>query len=304
MFGLRRYNYERFHRDEFMKNAARHVFGRGPEPGEEAPDFEGRTLDGDKLELSDFEGKNVVLTFGSSTCPFTAASIGGINDLYEDFSGDDVQFLFVYVREAHPGEKRSAHESYEDKVDAAEQFRDDEEVEFPIVVDDLNGKIHRKYGTLPNSTYIIDKEGRVAFRALWTRPRVIAEALEELLEHQEENGNEHVVVMGGEDTKPPVSRALLHTHRALERGGRMAVERFQDEMGLPGRAMATASRVVEPVALNPGKAFLAAGLAGGVIVGGVYLGWFLRRRVRKSQQPYRSYTPTRTRDGSDYAVGI
>jgi hypothetical protein len=98
---------------------------------------------------------------------------------------------------------------------------------------------------------------------------------------------------------------MLHTHRALERGGRLAIERFRQEMGLPGRAMQTASRVVEPVALNPGKAFLAAGLAGGVIIGGLYLGWFVRRRVRKSQHPYESYTPTRTRgDGGDYAVGI
>lgn len=306
MFGLRRYNYEEFHRDEFMKNAARHLFGRGPEPGDEAPNFEGRTLDGDTIELSDFEGKkNVVLTFGSSTCPFTAASIGGLNDLYEDLSGEDVEFLFVYVREAHPGEKRPAHESYEDKVEAAEQFRDEEDLDLPVIVDEVNGKIHRKYGTLPNPTYIIDKEGRVAFRALWTRPRVIADALEELLEHQEENGDEHVVVMGGEDTKPPVTRAMLHTHRALERGGRLAVERFQDEMGLPGRAMATASRVVEPVALNPGKAFLAAGLAGGVIVGGLFLGREVRKRVRGRRTPYQSYPPSRrSGDEGDYAVGI
>src|SRR6185437_9889243 len=90
MFGFHRYNYERFHKDEFMKDAARHLFGRGPETGDKAPDFEARTLEGDKVQLSDFRGeKNVVLTFGSSTCPFTAASIGGLNDLYEDFSGDD-----------------------------------------------------------------------------------------------------------------------------------------------------------------------------------------------------------------------
>jgi peroxiredoxin len=306
MFGFHNYNYEQFHKDEFMKDAARHLFGSGPEPGDKAPDFETRNLDGDKVRLRDFRGeKNVVLSFGSSTCPFTAASIGGLNDLYEDFSDEDVEFLFVYVREAHPGEKRPAHESREDKIEAAEEFRDAEDIDIPIVVDDINGRIHKKYGTLPNPTYIIDKEGRVAFRALWTRPRVIGDALDELLEHQDEHGDEHVVVMGGEDTKPPLSRAMLHTHRALERGGRLAVEHFREEMGLPGRAMTAASRVVEPVALNPGKAFLAAGLAGGVIVGGLFLGREIRRRVRNSRMPYRSYTPPRkSGDEGDYAVGI
>ena len=83
------------------------------------------------------------------------------------------------------------------------------------------------------------------------------------------------------------------------------VEQFRAEMGLPGRAMTAASRVVEPVALNPGKAFLAAGLAGGVIVGGLYLGREIRRRVRNSRLPYRSYTPSRkSGDEGDYAMGI
>lgn len=306
MFGFRGYNYHQFRKDEFLKNAARHLFGHGPEPGDEAPDFEGRTLDGDKVRLSDFAGeKNVVLTFGSSTCPFTAASIQGMGDLYDKYSDDDVEFFFVYVREAHPGERRPAHKDWDDKREAAEEFRSDEEVEIPIIVDDVNGRIHRDYGALPNPTYIIDKSGRVAFRALWTRPRMIADALEELLEHQEEYGDKHIVVSGGEDTKPPMRRAMLHTHRALERGGQVAVDRFREEMGLPGRAVETASRVVEPVTLNPGMAFLAAGLAGGVIVGGLFLGREIRRRVRGSREPYQSYKPPRrSGDEGDYAVGI
>src|SRR5512140_3348981 len=103
MFGFQRYNYENFRKQTLMKHAARHLFGSGPEPGEKAPDFEGRTLDGDKVRLSDFRGeKNVVLTFGSATCPFTAASIGGLNDLCEELTDrEHVEFLFVYSRAAH-----------------------------------------------------------------------------------------------------------------------------------------------------------------------------------------------------------
>ena len=167
MFGFRRYNFETFRKDELMKDAARHLFGSGPAPGDEAPVFEARSLDGDTISLDDYKGdKNVVLTFGSATCPFTAASIGGLNDLYEDYDGDDVEFLFVYIREAHPGDKLPAHKDWDHKVTAAELFREQEEVDMPILVDDLKGSIHKKYGALPNPTYIIDKSGRIAFRSL------------------------------------------------------------------------------------------------------------------------------------------
>ena len=306
MFGFNRYNHDRFRKQALLKHAARHLFGSGPEPGEKAPDFEARSLDGDNIQLSDFrDDKNVVVTFGSSTCPFTAASVAGMNDLYEDFRDEDVEFLFVYIREAHPGEKRPAHKTWDDKMEAAESFREEEEVDMPILVDDLNGKIHRKYGALPNPTYIIDKSGRVAFRSLWTRPSVIAKALEELIHVQERQGDDHAVVLNGEDTKAPMTYALLHTHRALDRGGDRAIQDFREEMGRAGWAMELGSRVVQPVALNPGKAFAGAAIAGGVIVGGLFLGKFMRGERLKRRNPYQYSSPRRGNgEEGDYAVGI
>jgi peroxiredoxin len=307
MFGFTKYNYESFSRNILAKEMAETKLLGGPKPGDRAPDFEAETLDGDTIRLSDYRGeKNVVLTFGSATCPMTAGSIGGMNDLYDEYNGHDVKFLFVYVREAHPGEEIPAHESMDDKICAAERLRDEEEIEMPILVDDLRGSIHRKYGRLPNPTYIIDKSGRVAFRALWTRPDRVEEALEELLERQRDRGVEHVVVDGGEDRSMPVSYAFIHSRRALERGGDKAVRDFTDAIGLPGRIAYVASRVVEPVALNPGKALAAAGIAGAVIAGSLLAGRELRKRRLRSR-PYNVYkTPPRGHmTGTDYeAVGI
>jgi peroxiredoxin len=306
MFGFAKYNYESFSRDTLAKDMAATKFVSGPKPGEGAPDFEAETLDGDTIQLSDYRGeKNVVLTFGSATCPMTAGSIGGMNDLYDEYNGDDVQFLFVYVREAHPGEDLPAHESVDDKLAAAEKLRDEEDIEMPIIVDDLKGSIHRKYAKLPNPTYIIDKSGRIAFRALWTQPDRVEDALEELLERQRDRGVEHVVVNGGEDRSMPVSYAFIHSRRALERGGRKSIQDFTDAMGLPGRIAFAASRVVEPVALNPGKALAAAGIVGAVITGGLLAGRELRKRRLRSRGPYNVYgTQPHTATGTDYAVGI
>jgi peroxiredoxin len=287
MFGFKKYNYDRFSRDLIMRDFAASKMGGGVEAGERAPDFEARTLDGDKVQLSDFEGeKNVVLTFGSATCPMTAASIEGMNDLYDEYNGDDVQFLFVYVREAHPGEELPAHQSMDDKIRAAEVLRDEDDVEMPIVVDDLRGSIHKKYSKLPNATFIIDKSGRVAFRCLWTDPDIVEEALEELAERQEERGVDHVIVRGGEHTAMRKIAPFLHAHRALERGGRESIENFNDTMGAPGRVAVTAGRMVRPVAENPGKILVGAALAAGVITAGVLAGKKLREKRLHRNLPY------------------
>jgi alkyl hydroperoxide reductase subunit AhpC len=307
MFGFTPYNYETFRRNLLIKDMVVTKFLGAPKPGDKAPDFDGRTIDGDRVRLSDYRGEaNVVLTFGSATCPFTAASLRGLNGLYEDFQ-DEVEFLFVYVREAHPGEELGPHQDMRDKVRAAELLREEEDVEMPIIVDDLNGRIHKKYGKAPNPTYLIDRSGRIAFRMLNTNADVLGEAIEELLERQEERGTDHVIVRGGEYQGIPKASALLHTHRALKRGGKKSIDDFKNEMGLPGRLAVSGSRAVGPIIEHPGMVIAMAGAAAGVIALGIWGGLALRKkRLEPYRNPYdygkfKSYN----RDRGDYeAVGI
>ncbi len=303
MFGKQPYNYESFDR-RLLVNLARKCFA-GPRAGEKAPDFQLRSLDGEKFRLRDFRGrKNVVLVFGSATCPMTAGSIAGLNQLYEEFGGD-LQFAFVYVREAHPGDKLAAHQSLEEKVAAAELFRSEEEVEFPVLVDALDGAVHRDYGAAPNPAFLIDKAGRVAFRALWAQPKILREAIQELLNIQECRGRDRAVVRDGEDLSVPVRYGFLHAHRALERGGTKALRDFGRAAGPGGRLMVAAGRAARPV-LHPGKLLVGAGLVLGVAGAGVAGGVMLRRRrLNRMRQPY--YFPRRRRfhEPSGYeAVGI
>jgi peroxiredoxin len=305
MFGSKNYNYRSFDSEQLRKELNGRQM-KGPKAGEEAADFELPSLEGKEVRLSDYASqKNVVLTFGSATCPMTAGSIRGLNRLHEEYSDGDVQFLFVYVREAHPGEDLPAHRSLEDKVQAAELFREEEEVEIPILVDKLDGKVHREYGGRPNSTYLIDKSGRVAFRAFWTRPSVIEDALQELLQRQEESGKEHGVVRGGEDTSLPRRYGMLHAHRALERGGPQAVRDFKKALGARGKVAMATSRMAEPVMLHPVKAVAAVAVAGGVIAGALYAGMRLRQRRLQMRSPYYFPRPRRRGETGGYeAVGI
>lgn len=82
-------------------------------------------------------------------------------------------FLFVYVREAHPGEHYGPHGSIEEKLAHARAFRDHCQVERPILVDDLQGTAHHLYGLVPNMTYLIARGGRILFRSDWTDPPTI-----------------------------------------------------------------------------------------------------------------------------------
>lgn len=302
MLGRGHYNYEHFSPQMFRELEQTRF--SGPGAGETAPDFKARTLDGEKVRLSDYhDKKNVLLIFGSVTCPMTAASIAALNRLYGRVGGDEVEFLFVYVREAHPGEKIPAHDSARDKAEAAELLRGEEEVEMPIVVDDLEGSIHRKYSQLPNPAFLVDKSGRVAFRSMWANPGGLAAAIEELFAMQHNRGAEHAVVRGGEDLSMPVSYAMLNSYRALERGGREAVSDFRE--AIAGLETGISESLLE----HPKRILVVTALTTVVLAGGLYAGFELRkRRLGVRRNPYRAYEKEEIRDtdtGQDYgAIGI
>lgn len=90
------------------------------------------------------------------------------------------------MREAHPGERVPHHTSREQKIAHARLFRDRWNSRRPILVDDLDGPVHRAYGMLPNMTYIVTPAGRVAFRADWTDAHTIAWVLDYLAHERDE----------------------------------------------------------------------------------------------------------------------
>jgi peroxiredoxin len=308
MMGFGTYNYEHFSRQ--LLQELDHMPFSGPQPGERAPDFKAETLEGEFLRLSDYQNKkNVLLLFGSATCPMTAAAIERINQLYDHFRGDEIEFLFIYVREAHPGERIRAHRSQSEKIEAAGVLRDEENIEMPVVADDIRGSIHRKYSRLPNPAFLIDRSGRVAYRSMWTRPEQLQSAIEELLEAQRERGMDHAIVKGGEDLSMPFSHVALYSYRALERGGEESLKDFRKALGLPARSPVSLARTSRAWITTPGRILALSALTAAVLAGGLYAGFELRRkRLGLPRNPYRAYEKQRVRDtdtGTDYgAVGI
>ncbi len=97
------------------------------------------------------------------------------------YADRSVRSVFVYVREAHPGEFLPPHDSMARKRDHARAFRDERGIARPVLLDTLDGACHAGYGMLPNMTWIVGRGGLILYKAAWTRPDDVEAALEECL---------------------------------------------------------------------------------------------------------------------------
>ncbi len=113
-----------------------------------------------------------------------------MEQLYKEYGRRGFEFFLVYTREAHPGEKVPAHSSLDEKIQNACRLRDEEKLTVPILVDSMDGAVHQSYGAsdLTNSTcprlHVIDKDGRVIFKATWTDARELRLVIEDLRERE------------------------------------------------------------------------------------------------------------------------
>jgi len=101
--------------------------------------------------------------------------LGSLHALWERY-GERVDFLVVYIREAHPEDgwvvtmNRDAGIRVEDPTsDAARQEVAAScairlEIRMPVVVDALDDRIASAYGALPDRLYLVGKGGKVAFQ--------------------------------------------------------------------------------------------------------------------------------------------
>ena len=61
----------------------------------------------------------------------------------KEFAPEGVQFIFLYVREAHPGDNKLHHSSLKQKLQHARDFVEMWKIDRPMYVDDFDGPIHR-----------------------------------------------------------------------------------------------------------------------------------------------------------------
>lgn len=190
-----------------------------------------------------------------------------------------MEFLDVFLRQAHPGELRGAYRTYEEKLEGAREYEREEELPWTLLVDDLAGTVHRVYsGEMADPVFLIDSAGRVSFYGMWTHAPTLQKAIEELL------ASGGYGVSGGIDQMPHLFASFVDGWRGPRRGGWRAVLEY--DLGGMGAGTLSflgnkAKPVLGPLALRATPlpattklalgglvaASLAAGLAVGLAVG-------------------------------------
>jgi peroxiredoxin len=142
-------------------------------PGQLAPDFSVRTLDGDKVRLSDYRGKVVVLAFWSSWCSRCEEELAFLTTLNEALSGDLVVLAL----------NQETDHFFPEELEAIRQKVAAWNVPFPILLDEeLNVWSQYCVNALPSSV-ILDRKGRISFAEpnfYWASRDNITAALTEL----------------------------------------------------------------------------------------------------------------------------
>lgn len=120
----------------------------GLEKGNLAPDFELVTLSGEKVKLSDYRGKKVLLNFWASWCGPCRAEMPDMQELHQE-GREDVVILAVNATQT------------ERSTESPAEFIKELGLTFPIVLDE-KGEVSKTYQVvaLPTS-YFIDSEGKI-----------------------------------------------------------------------------------------------------------------------------------------------
>ena len=106
-------------------------------------------------------------------------------DAFTDRLADrTVRSVFIYTREAHPGEHYRHHSSMDDKRSNARAFQKHSNVSRQILLDDVEGTAHQGYGILPNMTWIIGRGGVILYKGAWTGVEDVEDAYNSLMDGQ------------------------------------------------------------------------------------------------------------------------
>jgi len=151
-----------------------------------------------------------------------------MDSIADRFVDRAVRSVFVYTREAHPGEIYRHHTSMDGKRENAKALRSVVGVKRQILLDTLEGDAHQAYGCLPNMTWIFGRGGLILYKSAWTDPADVEDSLKRALDGLERR-------MKG-DKLPFYSERLSWRERddetfrtLLERCGPQAVSDFFDK---------------------------------------------------------------------------
>jgi peroxiredoxin len=131
-------------------------------PGTIAPDFTLSDTDGNKYTLSDYRGKVVIVNFWTTWCPPCREEMPAMQRSWEIIQNENMVMLGINLGEDE---------------DTIFEFTASYPVDFPLLMD-LDSSVTSDWPVmgLP-TTYIVDPEGNIAYRAIggraWDAPEIL-----------------------------------------------------------------------------------------------------------------------------------
>src|SRR5699024_11189883 len=123
----------------------------GLEVGDQAPDFEHETLEGDSVKLSNLRGERVMVNFWATWCPPCRAEIPDLQKFHEN---EDINILAVNLTDT------------ENSYDNIPKFVKNFGMEFPVLMDDAS-EVETTYEIQPITTsYMNDSDGNIEYKAM------------------------------------------------------------------------------------------------------------------------------------------
>ncbi|MFO0929583.1 MAG: deiodinase family protein [Gemmataceae bacterium] len=150
----------------------------GPAVDQQAPRFTLQTVDGKETVRLDrlIGARPLVLVFGNVSCGPFRSFYPEVEAVYQRHR-KDADFLMVYVREAHPtdGWKMESNArvgvavkqptTLAERCEAAGRFCQKLKPSLPVVVDTLTDPVGNAYSGMPARLYVIDGQGKVAYKS-------------------------------------------------------------------------------------------------------------------------------------------
>ncbi|GGE66697.1 peroxiredoxin [Pedobacter psychrotolerans] len=129
------------------------------EKGTVAPDFELNATPDQKIKLSDFKGRNIILAFyPADWSPVCGDQMALYNEMLKYFSKHDAQMIGISV----------------DSTWCHNAFQQDRKLHFPLLADfEPKGEVSKAYGVYDDEVgeskralFVIDKDGKIAWSYL------------------------------------------------------------------------------------------------------------------------------------------
>ena len=119
-----------------------------------APDFDLMDINGERHRLSDYKGKIVIVNFWATWCPPCREEMPSMQRAWQPLEQRNVVMLAINVGEDE---------------DTIFEFTADYPVEFPLLMD-IDSSVIKKWPVrgLP-TTFVVDPQGRLAYRAIGSR---------------------------------------------------------------------------------------------------------------------------------------